>query len=180
MAGVTLQAPPGTWNLSGMTFDAWLTLNHNTTLTITQHPVETGAAITDHSYVNPNRFSFEIGMTDVVASPQVPGLATRSINAYQAVVQMQQGRALLSLTSKYGNYDNILIESIDARDNYQTKYASKMAINLMQIIVVKNQITKVSASPQLTDRTNRGQVQAQSVLRTFTNQATSFLNGQAR
>lgn len=175
--GVSVQAPPGTWNINGMNFDAWLRLGHNSSLTITQHPVETGAAITDHSYVNPFRFNFEIGMTDVVASPQVPGLATRSVNAYQALVQMQIARQLLTLTSKYGNYQNILIESIDVSDNYQTKNAMKATITLLQVILVNNQITKVSANPQATDANNRGQVITKSVAQNVSAGVVSYING---
>ncbi len=141
-----------------MEFDAWLRLGHNTSLTITQHPVESGAAITDHSYVNPRKWSFDIGMTDV-ARGTVQGVSTsRSVNAYNALVQMQSTRNLLTLVSKYGIFYNILIADISANDNFQSKFGSRFTITLQEVILVRNQITKVSLHPQITNQTSRGQV----------------------
>lgn len=156
-------SPPLAWNLGGMFFDAWLRLNHNNSLTITQHPVETGASITDHSYRNPNRFSFEIGMTDTVEAPAFPGSATRSINAYNTLVALQQTRQLLTLVTKYGSYSNVLIEAIDVPDDFQTKYSLRATITLLEVILVSTQVTASNANPQAVNQTNRGQVPAQTI-----------------
>lgn len=173
---VTQTAAPLTWSLGGMRFDAWLLLNHNTSLTITQHPVETGAAITDHSYVNPRRYSFDIGMTDVALATVGDATAeagSRSINAYNALVQMQQSRELLALVCKYGTFYNNLIVDISANDNFQTKYGSRFTVTVQEVILVKNQITKVSLRPQATDSTQRGQIPPRST----TQAATNFVDG---
>lgn len=173
--GVQNGAPPLTWSLGGMYFDAWLYLAHNSSLTITQHPVETGAAITDHSYVNPRRWTFNVGMTDVIGNPNGSAPAiSRSVNAYNQLVAMQASRQPLQLVSKYGVFNNILVADVSAADNYQTKYAGRFTITLQEIIMVKNQITKVSANPQATDQTNRGQVAAQRI----TQQAANWLDQQ--
>lgn len=176
--GVSAQgAPPGAWNLNGMVFDAWLRLNHNTGLTITQHPVETGAAISDHSFINPRRYSFDIGMTDTVESPNFPGFSTRSINAYNALVEMQQSRTLLTLSSKYGNYDNILIENIDTYDDFRTKNAMRATITLLQVIMADTRTARVSSNPQATDLTRRGQQSPQSINKRYTDQVVNWLGG---
>jgi hypothetical protein len=177
--GATKVAPPKGWNINGMEFDAWLRLNHNTSLTITQHPVETGATITDHSYRNPRRFSFDIGMSDTVgfailpanltiphtplsiplpAIPIISGDFKRSANAYNALVAMQLTRQILTLDCKYGGYDNVLIESIDVSDDYTTKNALKATVNLLEVFLVDTQLTKVSTNPHATNSTNRGRV----------------------
>lgn len=176
---ITLAAPPLTWNLNGLEFDAWLRLNHNNSLTITQHPVETGASITDHSYVNPRRFAFDIGMTDspIVANPPLfPGNATRSINAYQTIVELQRTRAFLTLTSKYGFFENILIESIDVPDGFQTKNTMRATINLVEVIVANTRLVQVSANPQATDQTKRGQTPPQSLSQLVTTAAKGVLD----
>lgn len=53
-------------NVGGFFFDAFLSMQHQSTVTITQHPVETGAAISDHAYSNPAQLSMQIGMSDVI------------------------------------------------------------------------------------------------------------------
>jgi len=160
-ASAVTQIPPNGWTLGGLYFDAWLRLNHQNSLTITQHPVESGAQITDHSFVNPKRFSFEIGVSNVATSviaTQFQGGASRSVNAYNAILKLQESRQLLTLVSKYGTYENILIESIDAPDDFTTKEALKATINLYQVIIVQTVKVKVSSSVQVTNQTNRGQV----------------------
>lgn len=169
--GVSVQVPgpvpPNTWNINGMFFDAWLRLNHSNMLTVTRHPVETGANISDHCFVEPKRFSFDIGMTDVFSSPAYPGTGTRSVNAYQALVDMMESRKLLTLTCKYGSYDNVLIESIDAPDDSKTVHAMKATINLVEIILVNTSIGKVTTNQHATNSTNRGKVSPRPALGTW-------------
>lgn len=155
------------WNLNGYVFDAWLRLGHNSSNVITQHPVQTGANITDHSFEQPKRFSFEIGISDVVRAIPVPnGRAinaqpTRVQNAYDVLDKMRRERKLLYLVSKYGYFEGILIESIDIPDDYTTQSVIKATVNLTQVIIVDTQTEKVSGLPQLTDQTNRGSLQGQ-------------------
>lgn len=170
--------PPG-WHLNGFYFDAWLRLQHNTSLTMTSHPVETGAAITDHSFVNPRRFSFEIGMTDCASSvyrynnqqggidgsiqPSAPANPTRSVNAYNLLVSMQASRQPLTLASKYGTFSDLLIESITTFDDFGTQEAMRAEITLSQIIITDLKFFKTSNAPDITGQTNRGQVYPQPV-----------------
>ena len=170
--GVTYQVPPNGWNLNGLYFDAWLRLNHNSTLTSTLHPVQTGAAITDHSYINPQRFSFDIGMSDAMSSilpGQFPSSPTRSVKAYNILKALQNTRELLTLTTKYGEYKNILIESLDVPDDYTTNSSAIMSVSLIEIMLVDAKTFKTSNAPQITNITNRGQVSPQGTDRTILN-----------
>ena len=54
-------------HIGGFVFDAFLQVDHYSKLEITQHPVQTGASIADHSFMKPRTLQFEIGMTDVNA-----------------------------------------------------------------------------------------------------------------
>jgi hypothetical protein len=152
-------AAPSTWNYGGLYFDAWLRLNHNSSLTITVHPVQIGAAVTDHAYRNQRRFSFDIGYSDTVASP-IPGNSSRSINAYRILVDMQNSRKPQTLVSKYGSTENVLIESIDVTDDFRTKTALKATVTLVEIIQADARLQKLSLAPNATGSTNRGQVVA--------------------
>jgi hypothetical protein len=157
-AGTTFQLPPGDWNINGIRFDAWLKLNHNSSLTITQHPVEFGAAITDHSYVNPDRFSFDLAVSNVKTLPSFSGASNRNVNAYNTLKKLQASRDPLTLTCKYGNYEDILIESMDALDDFQTKNTLKVTVNLVRIITVDSKFFDNSTNPHATDSTKRGKV----------------------
>ena len=48
-------------------FDAVFSTDHSANATVTQHPVQSGASISDHAYMEPDEVSVEIGMTDTAA-----------------------------------------------------------------------------------------------------------------
>lgn len=45
-------------------FDVYLSINHNLSSTITSHPVQFGANISDHKIDEPDQLTFQIGMSD--------------------------------------------------------------------------------------------------------------------
>ena len=59
-------------NIGGWFFDAFLSINHESKLTITDHPIQSGSSITDHAFLESRTLTFEIGMSDA-AKDFVPG-----------------------------------------------------------------------------------------------------------
>ncbi len=148
-------------SLGGYVFDAILNVQHESTLTITQHTVETGAAVSDHAYVNPARLTLQIGMSDV-ATPigdQFTGGSSRSVTAYQLLLDLQASRIPLRLTTRLKSYDNMLIQSISAPDDHTTAYGLRATIVLQQVFVAVVRTVKISSRPHITDSTNRGTVE---------------------
>lgn len=151
------------WNLNGYLFDAWLEMTHNSSLTITEHPVQTGAAITDHSYINPRKFMFKLGITDVARAINAAGAKsigaspTRTFNAFEILRNLQYSRRPLYLVSKYGLFQNILIEDIDIPDDWTTQKALKATVTLKEIILANVSTITVNGLPELVDQTERGQ-----------------------
>ena len=56
-------------SIGGFFFDAVFRTNHESHLRITSHPVQGGANISDHCFMEPARITMEIGMSD--ANPSV-------------------------------------------------------------------------------------------------------------
>jgi hypothetical protein len=59
-------------SIAGFFFDAVLRVEHNRTLRMTEHPIQTGANVVDHAFMLPAQITLEIGMSDVMASI-IPG-----------------------------------------------------------------------------------------------------------
>ena len=55
-------------NIAGFFFDAVLNVSTEHTAVVTSHPVQTGANISDHMYLEPVQITMEIGMSDCMAS----------------------------------------------------------------------------------------------------------------
>jgi hypothetical protein len=162
-------------NIGGLFFDAFLKLTHTSSLTITQHPVETGAAISDHSYIMPTTLVCDIGVSDVGTSivpgqfggqTTLAGLAgpigepqSRSVNAFQALLALQQSRVPVQVTTRLNLYNNMLIQSIVTSEDNTTAHAWKATVTMQEIFVAVVQTVKVSSQPQVTDSTVKGVVQ---------------------
>lgn len=115
-------------------FDAVFSTDHSANLTATQHPVQTGASISDHAYMEPDEVSVEVGMTDTAAS--VSGGASRSVNAYTQLRAIMELREPVTLITRLKTYRNMLITSISAPDDYKTMNALRASIYFQQINMV--------------------------------------------
>ena len=150
-------------NIAGYFFDAVLQTNYTRSLTITSHPVETGAAISDHAYVNPVELTMQIGMSDVmtsIISGQFSQGSSRSQTAFQVLTQLQSQRIPMDVMStKFGLFKNMLIETIAVPDDYTTRFGLKATVTMKEVFVATVKTVKVSARPHVTDSTNRATVE---------------------
>jgi hypothetical protein len=149
-------------NIGGFFFDAIIRTEHTSTLKMTDHPVQTGANIVDHSYMEPAQLVMEIGMSDTMDS-MVKGQFTerysKSVSAYQVLLDLQKARLPLQVHTRLNLYKNMLIESIDAPDDYKTQFGLRCTVTMKEIFVVEVSNTTVSARKHSTGSTNRGAVQ---------------------
>lgn len=146
-------------NVAGYFFDAFLRLDHVSRLKITEHPVQTGAAISDHSYLEPKELTIEIGMSDTAQSlvnGQFSDGWSRSVTAYQVLRDLQAQRIPLQINTRLGIYQNMLIESISVPDDYKSLYGLKATVTFREIIVASVNTVKISTNNQVTGSTNRG------------------------
>lgn len=151
-------------NIGGFFFDAFLQIDHESSLTITSHPVETGASISDHAFVNPALLTMQIGMSDAAEALSVDQFTqgpTRSVTAYQVLLELQRLRIPMQVMTRLKIYKNMLIETISVPDDYTTVYGLKATVVMKEVLVATVQTVKISARPHVTDSTNRGVVDPQ-------------------
>ncbi len=143
-------------NINGFFFDAIFTTNTEHGLTITQHPVQTGANISDHAFVNPIRITMKVGVSDAMAYRYENAYNnlgyTKSVSAYRALCELQASRIPLKVLTRLNSYENMLIESISVDDDVTTLHAFKATITLVQIKAAKVSTEKVSARPGTTGK----------------------------
>lgn len=148
-------------NIAGYFFDAVLQENYSRSLTITSHPVETGANISDHAYINPVELTMLIGMSDSMTSVvdgQFSDGKSRSQSAFQVLAALQEQRIPLKVMTQLGSFNNILVETIAVPKDYTNKYNLKATVTLKEVFVASVKTVKISARPQVTDSTNKGTV----------------------
>lgn len=154
-------------------FDAVLTLDHEQTLTKTHHPVQTGAAISSHAYIEPASLVMYVLMSDVAAQytasnqtrpPYIQtwsGNPSKSVSAYLQMLALQSARIPLTVTTRLRTYQNMLILRVSPREDDKTTTGARFRLEFEQIFVTNTQTAPVSARPNDTQNTGLGAVNVQ-------------------
>lgn len=171
-------------NIAGFFFDGFLNVSHERKLTTTSSPVETGAAIVDHAYVEPAKITMKIIVSDVHQSlipGQFDGGYARHTQAWQLLKQLQNDRIPMYVFTKLDTYENMLITSITADDNADTFECLIADVELTEIPVARVKEVKITKADQTTVNTEMGKVTGynvdQSVLKSLINYWNSFIGG---
>ncbi len=142
-------------------FDAVIRADHDSTLRITEHPIQTGANISDHAYQMPSRLTLEVRMSDAmdcIIQGQYGGGTTKSVAAYETLLDLQAKRLPLDITTRLKTYSNMLIEHISAPDDVKTLFGLKCIITFRELFTAEVSMEKVSARPQVTKPTSQNTV----------------------
>lgn len=146
-------------------FDAFFTIQHNRELTITESPVQTGANISDHAYMEPKELTMDVGMSEVMRKIDdyhfgITDGKTRSTTAYSTLTKLQEQRVPCNVVTRFGTYKNMLIETISVNDDNTTANGLKATITFKEILVAVVETVRISARAQKSTTTNNGDQKA--------------------
>lgn len=120
-------------------FDAVFHTDHQSNVTVTQHPVQVGAPVSDHAYQEPDEVTLEIGMSDAMV-----GVGNNhSVNAYNTLRAIQSKREPIKLITRLWTYSNMILTSISAPDDQTTMFGMKATICFQSIAIVDVAVVKV-------------------------------------
>lgn len=132
-------------------------------LVITDHPVETGAAISDHAFLRPVEVEMILGWSDSTA-----GYVGYAREVYEQLISLQKQREPFEMSTGKRNYQNMLISSLGVQTDEKTENVLMVTARFREVIIVSTQTTgapkSAQASPEKTgSTTDRGQKQLKSV-----------------
>ena len=96
---------------------------HQSSLGITENPIETGAKVTDHAYVMPKKLTLEFADANAAAT-------------YNALVRFQESRRPFTIVSGLYMYRNMLIKDLSADRDKQNANILSGRCELQEIIIV--------------------------------------------
>lgn len=129
--------------IGSLTIDVVIEEDHVDDLTITDHPVEQGATISDHAYQMPAQLTMRAGWSN--SSDQAGGDNTYIETIYQQLRQLQYSRELLTVVTGKRTYQNMLIRSLSTTTDNETPSALVVNIMMREVIVADTQI--VTSTP---------------------------------
>lgn len=140
-------------------FDTTFKESHSFTNIITQNPVQTGAAVNDHVYQQPIMFSWDVGVSDCKGSLNGLSFSTGK-QAFDALEKMWQEADMLTITTEFKQYTNMIIKSFVVVRDKVTMTAMRATVVFQQVIVTDAVEISVSqkntSAPQTTGKTNGG------------------------
>jgi hypothetical protein len=105
-------------------------------LEITEHPVQSGAAITDHAYKKPAEVSVKF----------MYGVAQGDLSTlYQELLDFQKERELFSVTTGKRTYSNMLLKSLSLTTDKNTENVLSLSADFKEIIVAELETTTMPA-----------------------------------
>lgn len=116
--------------------------SHTDSLTITSHPVENGATISDHAYLAPATVTMDIGfssggsLVDFWDTRQFGlgnGLSPTEI--YQNLLEMQKNRTLLDVVTGKRLYSNMLISSISVTTAPNSEHVLFASLQMTEVLI---------------------------------------------
>ncbi|MFG1399828.1 phage baseplate protein [Roseixanthobacter pseudopolyaromaticivorans] len=128
---------------------------------VTNHPVERGAAISDHAFMMPVEVEMRCAWSDSTA-----GFQGYSELVYGALQSLQAAREPFTVLTGKRLYTNMLIVGLEVTTAAATEYALFVRVLLREVIIVSTQSVSVgggagtqASPPRTTSTTNAGSKQ---------------------
>lgn len=126
--------------IMGITADVTIEEKHKDELNITEHPVEVGSPITDHSYMSPPEVNLKLGWSKSSGS-------NLSV-IYVALQQMQKNSVLLVVNTGKRLYTNMLIKSLANTTDQTSENTLMIDMTIRKIVLTQTAEGSVAVENQ--------------------------------
>lgn len=139
---------------------------HSDTLEITEHPVEVGAAISDHAYRRPSEVVMQVGfagggslldLLDTTSFGLSAGLSPREV--YQNLLDLQNSRVPFDVVTGKRLYSNMLIRAMEVTTERSTENVLSAVLTLREVIITSATTSQVAAKADMKEGANTSAVQ---------------------
>jgi hypothetical protein len=125
-------------SIGGFVAQVTVSEDHRDQLMITQHPVETGAAITDHAFKVPPIATIEAGWAMDPAT---------IMSLYSQLLALQEGRQPITVYTGKRVYSNMLVAQLRTLTDNRNANTLLVQFILQNIILVSTQTYQAPAAP---------------------------------
>lgn len=131
---------------------------HDDEVTVTQHPVDTGAAISDHAIVQPASVTCVFGWSDssralnsALDGSILKGMQT-SKDVYDRLVELKNQRTLLRLSTGKRKYPSVVITKLKVSTTVDTESAAIIEVTFQEVFLVEAKTVSLAAIRQKNPR----------------------------
>lgn len=120
---------------------------HEDRLQVTEHPVESGASIADHSFKKPSEVVLRCGWSNaslkalfgIISGFFAGGTMTKAdyvSGIYSQLLNLQEAREPISITTSLRQYDNMLITGLQVQRDQKTAQVLMVTATCREVIIV--------------------------------------------
>lgn len=154
--GVTILYKVTRAQIGALVLDASVQETHVANVEVTKHPVEQGAAISDHAREEPETVTIEglVSNTPIgeaerrAAGDQVKGQPGRASQALEQLLQMKKARELIDLVTGLRTYSNMLMTGLTIPRNAKQGEVLQFSAQFIQVRVVRSETAKLTSIPK--------------------------------
>jgi hypothetical protein len=143
---------------------------HHDSLQITQHPVESGASITDHSFARQAELMLTVGWSNsnlkailgAIESAFTGGTMSKAdyvTGVYSQLLALQKSRVPATITTGLRIYDNMLISGLTVKRDQRTSQILLVEASFLEVIIVSTRSTTLPAKESQADPASTAEVQ---------------------
>lgn len=143
-------------SIGGLVAQITVEEHHDDELEISEHPVEQGPDVTDHSFKRPSTLSIRCAWSN--SSENAAGNDAYVRDIYQQLLDLQATRQPLEVITGKRAYSAMLIRSLSVTTDAQTEYALFADVGLREVILVETLSAAVPAAADMADPTKTGPV----------------------
>lgn len=144
---------------------------HSDMLEITEHPVETGAPVSDHAFKRPSEVTVELGFagggsllddintTSIFSVDTGLSLGTSPEVIYQRLLDLQESRVPFDVITGKRSYKNMLIRAIEVTTDKTSENVLMCLLTLREVIVSQTQSITVADTTDMTEGVSTAPVQ---------------------
>jgi hypothetical protein len=147
IASELISIVPNLRSIAGFIADVTIEEQHVDRLRITEHPVEQGAASTDHSYKMPAQVTIRAGWSN--SSIQALGNPFYIQGIYASFLALQSARQPFGIITGKRAYTNMLIESLVETTDKEHENAMVLTVECKEIIIVTTQTVTVGQASNM-------------------------------
>lgn len=169
MAGVTMLYKKQKTSIGSVELDASVSEQHTGAVEVTDHPVETGGAISDHARPLPETVTIE-GLISNTPMPEA-GAATQertwagvnyrsssemaptnASEGYAALLKLKDAGELITVVTALRTYENMVLTSLTVPRDARTGNGLRFAASLKQVRVANSQTVQVLTTEDKTKK----------------------------
>jgi len=150
----------GRTEIGELVLDVTLNEKHSHTAETTDNPIEDGSNASDHTIQSPDQYSLEGIWTDTPLDADRAEL-NRSNDKYRKLVRLKEEAEPLTVVSGLRVYENMIIQSINSRDDPSTGFSVPVSVSFKESRFVSQQTEFVSAEEMAAEVQHSGSESAQ-------------------